>query len=283
MFSDVRASIEAEQAKVIRGVGGKVRGWLRKIPSDVAAVIALRCTMTLILQATGRHQDASPATIQRIAVSIGRAWVSEIQVSQAASISPAYYDAALKSLSKANISSPAHVRKTLARVVKNVMDGQYDAELSDTDLLHLGKHGLQACMDAGLVELERTSNSRGHLVQYVIPANILAFLADSADMQRMATPMDCIMITPPILGGDHRRRVLDRAPPNQVPVPSDEAPRAAAHAADVPAAVQPRRDAPGVRLRELPPKHPVSHEPGRVPARSAGVGRGWWGAGHGDA
>ncbi|QMP84056.1 DNA-directed RNA polymerase [Pseudomonas phage pphageT12] len=198
MFSDVRASIEAEQAKVIRGAGGKVRGWLRKIPADVAAVIALRCTMTLILQSTMRHKDASPATIQRISVGIGRAWVSEIQVTQAAAISPAYYDAALKSLSKANVSSPAHVRKTLARVVKNVMDGHYDAELSDTDLLHLGKHGLQACMDAGLVELERSSNSRGHLVQYVIPANILAFLADSAEMQRMATPMDCIMITPPI-------------------------------------------------------------------------------------
>jgi DNA-directed RNA polymerase len=198
MFSDVRASLEAEQSKVIRGVGGKVRGWLRMIPADVAAVIALRCTMTLILQSTMRHSEASPATIQRISVAIGRAWVAEVQVSQAADISPAYYDAALKSLSKANISSPAHVKRTLARVVKNVMSGQYDMELSDTDLLQLGKHGLQACMDAGLVELERSSNSRGHLVQYTIPANILAFLSDSAEMQRMVTPMDCIMIVPPI-------------------------------------------------------------------------------------
>lgn len=198
MFADVQKSIEAEQAKVIRGVGGKVRGWLRKIPSDVAAVIALRCTMTYILQSTMRHKEASPATMQRISVGIGRAWVSEIQVRQAEAVSPAYYDAAIKSLSRANINSPMHIRKTLARVVKNVLDGQYDAELSDTDLLHLGKHGLQACMDAGLVEISRTTSNRGHLVQYVIPDNIMTFLSDSKEMQRMVTPQDCIMIVPPI-------------------------------------------------------------------------------------
>ncbi|QJD54801.1 putative RNA polymerase [Pseudomonas phage MR6] len=201
MFSDVRASIEAEQAKVIRGVGGKVRGWLRKIPADVASVIALRCTLMMCMQVMEQHagnKRHSPATMQRIATTIGREWVREIQVRQAAEVSPAYYQSAVDSLSKANISSPAHVKRTLARVVKNVLDGTYDIELADSELLHLGKHGLQACVDAGLVELVRSTSPMGKAAEFVISAQVAAFLLDSTDVQRMATPADCIMITPPI-------------------------------------------------------------------------------------
>lgn len=193
MFANVRESIETEQAKTSRGVGSHLKGWLRRVPSDVAAVIALRTVLTRILQSTQSY-----TTFQVLAVAIGREWVREIQVRDAEQVNPEYYAEAMKRLSKANVNSPVHIRKTLSRVVRNVLEGVYDDQLGETELAHLGKHGLQACMDAGLCEVKRGTNKRGHLVEYVLTEPVRTFLLDSTDMQRFAAPADCIMMVPPI-------------------------------------------------------------------------------------
>jgi DNA-directed RNA polymerase len=193
MFGDVRDYIAAEQAKVSRGPGAHLKGWLRRVPADVAAVIALRTTLARVLQ-----DRTTYTTFQTLAVNIGREWVREIQVRDAEQVNPEYYAEAMKRLSKANVSSPVHIKKTLSRVVKNVLDGLYDEQLGESELAHLGKHGLQACMDAGLVEIKRGTNKRGHLVEYVLTEPVRDFLLDTTDMQRFAAPTDCIMMVPPI-------------------------------------------------------------------------------------
>lgn len=193
MFGAVKAHIEGEQQKTARGQGAHLKGWLRRIPADVAAVIALRTTLAKVLQ-----DHTTYTTFQTLTVNIGREWVREIQVRDAESVNPEYYAEAMRRLSKANVSSPVHIKKTLSRVVKNVLDGLYDDQLGETELAHLGKHGLQGCMDAGLVEIKRGTNKRGHLVEYVLTEPVRDFLLDSTDMQRFASPTDCIMLVPPL-------------------------------------------------------------------------------------
>lgn len=199
MFPAVHDYIQREQNKRGSGPHAALRGWLRAVPPDVAAVIAMRCTMRLVLNAGFRSLDTKfGATLQRIAVAIAREWVQEAKIRQAAEVNPAYYDAALKGLERANVSSRKHISMTMNRIIRNALEGVYDNDLSESELLHLGKHGLQACLDAGLVVVRRTTSSQGNVVIYELPPEIQAFLGNEADAMRMAPVNRAPMLAPPL-------------------------------------------------------------------------------------
>lgn len=197
MFGDVRASIVAEQAKKHRGVGAALRGWLRELEADVAAVLALRVTMGCVLQTYGTH-SCTPPTFQRIATAIGREWAMELKVRAAARINPVYYDGAVQRLKDSNTTSQKHIRMAMSRVVGNSLDGVYDQDLTPTEYMHLGKVGLQACMDAGLVDIHRSTTRAGHLVEYELTAPIREFLLDEKASEWLAQPVSLSMISPPL-------------------------------------------------------------------------------------
>lgn len=199
MFSHVKASIEAEQAKKHRGVGAALRGWLREVDADAAAVIALRTTLHIVLEA-GHSVRATqrPATFQRITTAIGREWAMEIKVKAAAKINPVYYDGALKRLQDTRTTSEKHVRMAMSRVVSNSLEGVYDSDLTNTEYMHLGKTGLQACIDVGLVEVQRSTNLRGHLVEYVLTEPVRAFLHDPLAAPWVTTGQDLTMLAEPL-------------------------------------------------------------------------------------
>lgn len=199
MFPTVHAYIEREQNRRGSGPHAALRGWLRAIPADVAAVIAMRCVLRQVLNAGFRTLDtAFGATVQRISMSVAREWVQEAKIRQAAEVNPAYYDAAVKGLERANVSSRKHISMTMNRIIKNALDGLYDNDLNETELIHLGKHGLQGCLEAGLVEIQRGTSSRGHVVTYRIPAAIMGFLGSEADAIRMAKINHPPMLAPPL-------------------------------------------------------------------------------------
>lgn len=196
VFPHVLEHIEKEQQRRGAGPGAHLRTWLRSIPADVAAVMAIRTCMRIILVGAGRS-DAG-ATMQRISMGVAREWVQEVQVRQAEQVNPAYYGAAMRGLEQANVSSKKHISMTVNRVIRNTLDGLYENTLTDTDLLHLGKHGLQACMNAGLVEVDRSTNRNGHLVLYRLPEAVMAFLGDPAHAIRMAKGGCAPMRVPPV-------------------------------------------------------------------------------------
>lgn len=196
-FPWVLASIQAEQAKTIRGVGAKVRGWLREVPADVASVLAIRATLRTVLKAAGAKTDFG-ATMQRISMAIGREWIQEALIRQAEKINPAYYDAAMKGLDRANVSSQKHISMTVSRVIRNTLNGLYDNPLADAELLQLGKFGLQACLDAGLVEMVRDVGSQGHIVTYQLTEQVKGFLGDEMTAMRLAPSIMMPMLAPPL-------------------------------------------------------------------------------------
>lgn len=197
MFDDVRESIVAEQAKKHRGVGAALRGWLRELDASVGAVVALRIVMGMVVQSYGNGEPV-PATFQRLTTGIGRAWALEIKVAAAARINPVYYDGAVQRLKDTNTTSKKHVQMAMSRVVANSLDGVYDEDLTPTEYMHLGKVGLQACMDAGLVEVSRTTNRKGHNVEYVLTEPVAAFLLDEKVPNWAIVTDDLTMLAPPL-------------------------------------------------------------------------------------
>ena len=202
MFGDVKLAIEAEQAKKHRGVGAALRGWLREIDADVAAVIALRTTLQIVLQSSGMTKLSNgtlrPATFQRITTAIGREWAMEIKVQAASRINPIFYEGAVKRLKETNTTSEKHTRMAMSRVVQNSLDGVYDEDLTNTEYMHLGKTGLQACMDVGLVDVVRSTNNRGNLVEYQLTDPVRVFLHDEKAAEWLASPNDLTMVVPPL-------------------------------------------------------------------------------------
>lgn len=199
VFPHVHDYLVAQQEARSRGPHAALRTWLRAIPADVAAVIAIRATLRLILGGNIRVSDTQfGATLQRIACGIAREWVQEIQIRQAEQVNPAYYQAAMRGLEEANVSSRKHISMTVSRVIRNTLDGLYDNPLNETELLHLGKHGLQGCLEAGLVEVYRTTGSQGHIAVYRLPEAVEAFLGDKRAAIIMAKGTNTPMNAPPL-------------------------------------------------------------------------------------
>lgn len=196
VFPVVQASIEAEQKRIGRGPRAHLRGWLRRVPSDAAAVLAIRTTMRIILSTEGRLGQGY-ATLQRIAVAIARDWVQEILVRDAERVNPAYYQATVKGLDRGNVTDRRCIQMAMSKVVKNTLAALGECNLSTTELLHLGKWGLQACMDAGLVGLDRSTSTQGNLVEYRLTPEVLAFLQDTRQVAAMVGKASAPMLVPP--------------------------------------------------------------------------------------
>ncbi|MNJ09325.1 DNA-dependent RNA polymerase [compost metagenome] len=219
MFPAVHSHIIQEQERTGRGPGAHLRGWLRAVPADVAAVIAMRGTMRQVLNAGFRTLDTDfGATVQRIAVGIAREWIQEAKIRQAAEVNPAYYDAAMKGLDRANVSSRKHISMTVNRIISNALAGLYENDLSETDLIHLGKHGLQACLNAGLVEINRSVGAKGKIVTYALPEAVKNFLGNEMDALKLARPNHPPMLAEPmpwralVGGGFHTERNQLKSP-----------------------------------------------------------------------
>lgn len=147
MFADVRAALEAVVETKRPGRGAALKGWLRRVPLDVLAVLSMRITITTAM----RDSAESPATMQAITHALGLAIVREALVHEAYKVNPLYIERTEEYLRGAGTTSPTHIAKTMRAAVKNVLGAEYAQGLSNSEYIHLGKHGLDACVAVGLV------------------------------------------------------------------------------------------------------------------------------------
>lgn len=168
MFGDVRAEMEKVVNATARGPGAALRGWLRKVPLDTLTVLSMRLVLTKAL----RDSQDEPATLQRICQPLGRAIEQEARVQAAYAVNPAYVDRTWDYLKDSGTKSPRHIHKTMQAVTKNVLGDTFDGYLSNTEYIQLGKHGLNACLLAGLVEQRRGTSAQGTMVTFTVPEAI---------------------------------------------------------------------------------------------------------------
>ncbi len=196
LFAAVKESIEAAQAKP--NTGGHnvaIQRWLKELDSSVAAVVALRIVLTSVHKAT----VVTPCTFQAVASAIGDAFQTEVMTNKAYKVNPMYVDRALSNLKAGSTSSINHVRRTMKTVYTNVLKLQDSEGLSRADLMKLGKYGLQACMDAELVTIQRGTNAKGQLVTYALHPDIADFLTpQSQDVMLVTQKSSLSMLAPPL-------------------------------------------------------------------------------------
>jgi DNA-directed RNA polymerase len=196
-YAQVKQSLDDTVAVKTRGVGGKFKGWLRAIPTDVAAVIALRECISQCAHSTSRNR---PATIQVLAGSIGRLYELEVRIREAETINPMYMQKIHEQVKENASTDKRHLRNLYNVAYDRVVKGQIDSTLTEAEVLQLGKFGVQAVMDAGLLHLVKARAANGHnMYSYELTQEVLEFLCDytETDVQSILNKSTGAMMCPP--------------------------------------------------------------------------------------
>lgn len=173
MYSVVAANIKAEQDKVARGAGAKVKNWLRAVPTDIAAVIAIR---ECISKCSASHQTVP--TIQILASDIAKAYQLEIRIKEATVVNPIYMQRVEDQIRENATTDRARIAKLYSKAYSRIMQDSATIQLSEADSLQLGKHGVQACIEAGLITLVKSNLRNGKLFYFTLTPEVEDFLKD---------------------------------------------------------------------------------------------------------
>lgn len=171
-FSAVKESLDAAVAVQTRGVGGRFKAWLRKVPTDVAAVIALR---ECVRQCTAKRDGV--VTVQSLTTDIGKLYELEVRIREAEAVNPLYMKRIHDQVKENSTTSQSHLRALYSTAYKAVMKGEVDSTLSASEMMQLGKFGAQAVMDAGLMFSERSTGAVG----FRLSPEVVEFLTEYDD------------------------------------------------------------------------------------------------------
>lgn len=173
LFQGMRDALSLVVNKTDRGPGAANRRWLRELEPEVLAVISIRVILSTCLQNLDKG-----ATVQALGISIGRRIVREVLVRRAEEVSPVYVERTLHYLKTAGTVAQHHIDRTMDRVIFHVLELEAQDKMQHSDLLHMGKHCIQAAMAVGLLRMHRGMSSRGHLVTYHIEPEVQRVLTD---------------------------------------------------------------------------------------------------------
>lgn len=189
LFSVLREKLEPVVTAKTRGPGAALRGWLRAVPLDTLTLLTLRSCLNRTL-----YHDQN-ATVQVLAIGLGQDVVNEALIQKAAAVNDGYVKTTWDYLKKAGTTDARHIHKTMRAVVRNVLGEQDEHTLSSTEYIQIGKHCLQAMLDAGILVPNRTTNRTGTLVVFELEESIHSTLRNSgAGFIRAAAPA---MLAPP--------------------------------------------------------------------------------------
>lgn len=153
-----------------RGLGGKYKAWLRALPTDVAAVIAIReCIRMCTSPETHVH-------VQDLTFNVGKLWELEVRIRQAEEVNPLYMQRIHDQVKEHNTKDYGHLRRLYGVAVERVFKGTLDLSLTKMEMMQIGKFGVDACFEAGMLEIVRGVNKNGTTVAYVLSDDMLEFL-----------------------------------------------------------------------------------------------------------
>ena len=195
LYSLVSSALQALHESNPRGSAKGVLDWIKAVDVDVLAVLSIRTVLQQILK------HGNTATVQRVTHSLGRAVVREVLIRQAEKVNPVYIQRTWTYLDGACTKSQQHINRTMDTVIQNILE-EDTPDLCNSDYIHIGKHCLQACMDAGLVELTRRYNKGKTYAEYELNSEVLDALTTMNPA--MVRPAAQAMICPPIPWVDTR-------------------------------------------------------------------------------
>lgn len=195
MYGEVKKNLEAIASIPTRGQGGKYKSWLRAIPAGTAAVISIRECIQLCTSSTHNTH----VHMQDLASHIGRLFELEVRIAQAEAVNPMYMQKIHAQIKENATTNRGHIRKVYGFAIQQIMKGEIEFSLTRADIIHIGKFGVDACLEAGLLEIHRGTNRHGITVEYRLNEEINDFLIGYSvnDVRNVVSKEDMRMYCPP--------------------------------------------------------------------------------------
>ena len=193
MCAIVQDELKAVSKVATRGIGGKYKTWVRALPTDVAAVIAIReCIRMCTSHGTHVH-------IQDLTSNVGKLWELEVRIRQAEKVNPAYMQKIHDQVEEKGTRNLGHIRRLYNVAIERVFKGTLDLSLTKIEMMQIGKFGVDACYRAGLIDTVRGTNRGGTTVAYVLSPEISAFLRGYThdDVRNLISKEETRMLCPP--------------------------------------------------------------------------------------
>lgn len=179
-FALVRDNLAAELSKTDRGVLARHKSWLRRLPIEVATLLALRVSIEL----GTRGRVGKGETPAMFCQTLGRLLETEVRIREAEAVNPLYMKKVVNRMELARTTSTRHIRAAVNAAYDAVMKGELDTHLSNVDAVKVGKIAIQAVIDAGILETQRIPLARGgghHKVALSLSEEVFAFLVSYGD------------------------------------------------------------------------------------------------------
>lgn len=193
MLAGVAEAIKADAETKTRGIGGKYKNWLRALPTDVAAVIAIReCIRMCTSPQTHVH-------VQDLTFNVGKLWELEVRIRQAEEVNPLYMQRVHDQVKEHSTRDFGHLRRLYGVAVERVFKGTLELSLTKVEMMHIGKFGVDACVEAGLIEVHRGTNKNGIMVSYNLNEEVRGFLQgySNADVRGIISKEETRMLCEP--------------------------------------------------------------------------------------
>lgn len=197
MHQDVAAYLDAYRNTQTRGIGGKYKRWLRALPLDVAAVLAIQISIQLCTR--DRGAAGLPTLIQDLASEIGKHWELEARIREAEAVNPVYMQRVHEQVQQNGTKNERHLRNLYNSVYDKVMKGEIDSNITVAERIQIGKAGVQACLEAGLLTVSRETGAKGVIVKYSLTPEIAEYLQgyDEGDVRYVYDRQASAMLCPP--------------------------------------------------------------------------------------
>lgn len=195
-YSLVAEVLQRQMDTVTRGHHAKIKGWLRKVPADVGAVICLRTAISKCLLTMARRGTMLP---QGMMAEIGRQFELEVRIREAETVNPVYMQKVTEQIKDRGTTNARHIRNVMNVAYSRIMDGEFDSHITETEAVHLGNYGLEALIEAGIVQVNRQDSRRGTLLTVELSPEVLEFLTEYSrdDMQGVLDSGSMFMFCPP--------------------------------------------------------------------------------------
>jgi DNA-directed RNA polymerase len=196
--SGVEEHIAAEMAVMTRGPGGKLKGWLRQIPGEVAALLAIRECIHAVSTPTLRNSNSAGASLQHLLVQLGSVYETEVRIREAEKVNPMYMMNVHDRNKNNNLRNRDRLKTVFDAAYTEIMKGALDSSLSTTERAQLGKYGVDACIEMGIIE-RVPHHIAGGVVRFKLTQEIADYLGTykEADVLNVIDPSTGAMMCPP--------------------------------------------------------------------------------------
>lgn len=195
-YEQVRDYFQVIHDSKSRGRGGKLRQWIKALPVEVVSALSIRVVLGHLMTQATRDKAC---TLQQLAGQLGRAIELEVRVREAEKVNPLYMQRMHEQVKQRGTTDMRHLRRVYMFAYEQVMKDGGESRLSETEWMQIGKFGVDACMQVGIVEQTWGWGNKGRVVTYTLSEEVWEYLRgyDQGDLRFFTDAATRIMLCPP--------------------------------------------------------------------------------------